>query len=361
MIKFKNENSFLENLGFANLERMHTEFLAWLISDKCNAVTKENKLHFLSNITEIKDITEIKSIQTEIDQIDLLVETDKGLIVLENKIKSSQHSNQLEKYRKHVSKFYPNSEYFFIFLTLAPEVPHDSHWKHISYSSIYPYLEILSKEEHKDKVFIEDYILNLSKILASLNNVIKYPEKYDSVFENGKLKKSDKTSLVFTNNIETFICENQLETIFQKAYLSNILNSYEFSMLQGFMTETRGTALLDFPITENISINDRKEKYRTFIQLQGSNIKFALSVQKDYSKSHKNWISPILETFKKLKENTSNNYTSYNPPISKAYVSVSKKTIKPYWKMPKKELSELIKKEIAFGKGLSKILIENLK
>ena len=119
-------------------------------------------------------------------------------------------------------------------------------------------------------------------------------QNYDSVFTNGNKKKKHKTKESYSDSIEYFIGKNNLETIFQKAYLTNILASNEFKGLECFMTETRGVGLIDFPITHGIKLKDREESYRTFIQLQGKIIKFALSVEQNYHSSKKEWVEANL-------------------------------------------------------------------
>jgi hypothetical protein len=74
--------------------------------------------------------------------IDLLlhIRTDKGatwVICIENKVKSVQGKKQLEGYRAHVERRYPNAERtLFVFLTMADEEPNDPKWIPSTYSVV---------------------------------------------------------------------------------------------------------------------------------------------------------------------------------------------------------------------------------
>jgi hypothetical protein len=356
MIEFTNENSFFEYLGLANLEKMHSAFLSWLVSPNCKAITQIQKNNFLEKLFKFDHIDEIKHIGTEIDNIDLVIITNKHVCVIENKLKSSEHSDQLERYKKHVKLTYPGKQYHFLFLTLVNEKYTSPEWKHISYYEIYDLLLDLILLDHKHKILIEEYCLYLSRLLSILKEVLQNPAKFNSVFTNGSKKKSEKLLINYTNEKEEFIAKNQLETIFQKAFLSKILQNDKIIGYNGKLTDTRGTALVDFPLQLDISIPGNSKLYKTFIELQGENIKFAFGVQEDYDNSKKIWIANIVPLFKAMKEHKLQGYTSFNPPVSKAYVSISKKTHIPYWNMSIDDFSTFINNEIVIGYQLTKEL-----
>ena len=128
-MKFIDEQSFLEHIGIADIERVHTNTIAWIISDSCRAITKNDKIKFLSEFIGLNKDDFIETIHDETGSIDLLIETNNTIIALENKFKSSQHSNQLERYRKRINELCSKKEKLYIFLTLAPEAPQSDSWE----------------------------------------------------------------------------------------------------------------------------------------------------------------------------------------------------------------------------------------
>ena len=113
------KKSFFEYLGLADVERIHSQFLAWVLSPDCNAVNQIERKNLFREIFNVNGT--ITDIQTERNRIDILISTAKDIIVIENKIKSSQHSNQLENYRKFCKKSFPFHKIHYFFLTLIKE------------------------------------------------------------------------------------------------------------------------------------------------------------------------------------------------------------------------------------------------
>lgn len=253
---------------------------------------------------------------------------------------------------------YPDKEHRYIFLTLIKE-SHGEDWVRISYFDILNKLKDLKLDNNKHSVFVEDYILYLTRLLSVLNEVIEIPKEYDYVFKNGSLKKQDKLNLVFKDSKTEFIAKNQLESIFQKAYLTNLLDRQDVCNCDINITDTRGVALVDFILKKDISIGG-KRLYNIFIQLQDDNIKFAFANQDNYLKSKKEWIPEVIEVFKTLKNENNCGYNKINTPKSKAYVSISKKMNKPYWDMDIKEFSKMLNDEIKIGEKLKKITLEKI-
>tara|TARA_B100000780_G_C21070589_1_gene430756 strand:- start:259 stop:1362 length:1104 start_codon:yes stop_codon:yes gene_type:complete len=359
-MKFKEEKSFFEHLGIADSERVHSEFISWLLSSECNVIGNAEKINFIETLFGLAKTDCIIKTGTEIDNIDIFIETNNSVLIIENKIKSSQHSNQLERYKEFVEAKYPIKKHHFIYLTLVKENSIYNGWIHVSYSEILQELNKLKiSESNRHSCFIEDYILYLTKLLSALYEVISHPNDFAYVFKNGSLKKSEKLLLKFQNKKEEFITKNQLETIFQKAFLTTILNNDEIKELNGVLTDTRGTALIDFPLKRNISIGDDK-LYSTFIQIQGDNIKFAFAIQEHYKNSKKEWISKIIEIFKSFNNEKTEGYKKINPPKSKAYVSISKKMEKPYWILSTEEIISMIKLEINLGHKLTTELMTKI-
>lgn len=359
VMRFVDEKSFFEHLMLADSERVHSEFLSWILSPNCYAISASDKLKFIETLFVLKGTSEIVRIGTEIDNIDIFIETNDTILIIENKLKASQHSNQLDTYNKLVKEKYPTKKHCFVFLTLVKEQRLNNDWIHVSYFNILEGLKKLTLAPDRHSVFVEDYILYLSRLLSVLNDVIEHPNEFAFVFENGSLKKSDKLQLVFQNKKEEFIAMNQLETIFQKAFLSRVLENDEIKEIQGTLNETRGTALIDFSLKKNISIGDER-LYATFVQIQADNIKFAFAIHEDYPTSQRGWISEIIEIFKRFKDQKLNGYVKVNSPKKLAYVSISKKMERAYWLMSFEDIITMIHNEIRVGHELTDKLMKEI-
>lgn len=347
--------SFFEYLGIAHVERIHSQFFAWIFSTNCEAIETKKKNILLQNIFQLKTNSTIINTQTERDGIDILIQTDKEIIVIENKIKSSQHSNQLSRYKEYCDKEFPNVTKYYYFLTLIGETSDDKNWKRISYSNIYKHLKSLSlKPNDSHSVIVDEYLVFLKRLSSIVDDFTKNVKSYDMVFKDGKKKKKDKINFVYQNDNEKFIADNQLETILQKSFLVSLANKVETS--KGIITDTRGDALVDFPIEWDILFD--KKSYSTIIQLQQDTIKFAFTIGDNYIGSDKQWIEKVIPKMEILSSQNKYGYKKLNKPKSKAYVSISKKLNSHYWHMNLDDLSKLIKTEIENGKSLTRDLIK---
>ena len=106
--------------------------LSWILSSDCEGIEEHAKERILSSICG-HDIGEIDSIYTEYQSIDLLILTTTSVMVFENKLKSSQHSNQLSRYANIVEEEFPDLIPTYLFLTLVPEIPEDKRWRNMTF------------------------------------------------------------------------------------------------------------------------------------------------------------------------------------------------------------------------------------
>ena len=104
-------SNFFDAIGVADMEKVHSAVIGWMLSDKCEAFGKERngriiRSELLQKIFGIKnDFEHYDSIDSILEwkNIDIIVVTNSGkkdekCWVIENKIKSSQHSDQLTRY-----------------------------------------------------------------------------------------------------------------------------------------------------------------------------------------------------------------------------------------------------------------------
>lgn len=348
--------TFFEYLGIADKERIHSQFLAWVFSIDCNSIDSNMKNKLLQDIFQLNCNSQITNILTERNGIDILIETDNEIIVIENKIKSSQHSNQLDNYKKFIEKEFCHKKQYFFFLTLIGEKTENPIWKKITYVDIYKHLNLLILEPNSNhSIIIKEYLIFLKRLVTIVEDFKNNAKNYDMVFLDGSKKKHEKINTPYKNEKEKFIAFNQLETILQKYFLDSLVNRVKSS--NGFITDTRGNALVDFPIKQNIEYNGKR--YATIIQLQKDTIKFAFGIHgNNYSTSNKKWITEVISKMEDLRKNNNFGYTRKNNPKSKAYISISKSTNGHYWHKNIDELVEYIEKEIENGKSLTNQLIQ---
>ena len=349
------EKTFFEYLGIADIERIHSQMLLWFFSQDCKAIDKEEKNKIFEEIFRIElNIEELKG-HSEYKRIDLIFEFKNSIIVIENKIKSSQHSNQLEDYVKIIEENFPNHNLHFFFLTLIREKANYKGWKEITYSDIFKSLKNLKiNSTEGSSSIIKEYIKYLEKLNFATNDFESYTQNYDHVFLNGNKTKFEKQKIKFSEYDQNkFISDNQLETILQKSFLNRLAN--EFPKQKTKVLETRGDALIDFIIEEGI--NYRENEYTIFLQLQLKNIKFSFSIYGEkYGDSKKAWIKDVVPIFEKFVENREMDYLKVNEGKQKAYISMSKKIDPYYWHLSSKELHSMIEIEIIRAKELTKLL-----
>ena len=150
-----NKFNIFDCLKLTRTEIRHSNFIAWLLDPKethglndyflkefIKNVISENKTrinkingkeYLFENEKETYTIPDVMDIDTwdmssaevlrEKEYIDLLIidEYNKFVVVIENKIDSSQHDNQLLRYREYVDNQYPNSIYKKLYIYLRPK------------------------------------------------------------------------------------------------------------------------------------------------------------------------------------------------------------------------------------------------
>ena len=150
-------------LGIEDMEIRHSNILAWLLTPNESHGLRDQFLRrylmHVSNETENEflEAVEIDSVRIhsaeilrEWQNIDLLIDLDtsdgKWLIVIENKINSKQHSNQLSRYREVVEQAYSKHKKFYLLLSKHNENPNDSIYVSSNYEQVFNALKSCYKE-----------------------------------------------------------------------------------------------------------------------------------------------------------------------------------------------------------------------
>ncbi len=153
--------NIFEALGVVRAERTHSRFLGFLLNPREShglgsrflkqflqtALKYPPKVSPLTPVEiDLLDLSEAE-ILFEHDSIDILIRDDQNHIsvIVENKIDSSQHSDQLAKYYERESARYPRRKVFGIYLTIDGDDPENDNYASISHSAIPGLLAELSQ------------------------------------------------------------------------------------------------------------------------------------------------------------------------------------------------------------------------
>ena len=176
-------------LDIVKSEVRHSAFLAWLLNPSASHGLGD---YFLSSF--LKDIASKNSIDGEgnpsvfdIDSwrfedaeilrewrnIDILIKSEvhKLTCVVENKIQSQEHGDQLQRYKETIKSEYPDHHLLLVFLTVDGDIPSDNEYVGYTYSDLVKLIERLISAK-KDKVgtevisFISHYLEMLRRYIV---------------------------------------------------------------------------------------------------------------------------------------------------------------------------------------------------
>lgn len=198
-------------LRISRTEIRHSNMLAWLLNPHENHGLNDSFIkNLIANIVKNKNYGNVEPLelmvedysQTQVsrewENIDILCITEKLVFVIENKIDSGEHDNQLEIYREKVENRYRNFTKLYFYLTPDGLLPTDEeNWNVLSYSDVLQALEKSFELHQKElldgqKLLIQDYINILrSKIVEDKKLIdickkiyLQYKPALDLIFEN---------------------------------------------------------------------------------------------------------------------------------------------------------------------------------
>jgi hypothetical protein len=195
------QSNIFEILGVTATEIRHSNFLAWLLHPRESHNLGDTLLKwFLKDIfsnTKVKWINEFgvdeistsnTTIHRELSNIDLIIELDEFIVVIENKVHSREHSNQLKRYTEISEKLFKNKQHAFVLLSPSG----------------------MDAEQEEDKIKYVAY--SYSKIIEMLDNIIKLKGKSLSPPNNQYI-------LDYIETVKRYIMkEDELTTIAQSIY-----------------------------------------------------------------------------------------------------------------------------------------------
>lgn len=345
-------SSFFDRIGLADMEKVHSAIIGWLFSENCQVFSLQQKSELLCNFFNVeKQIFQDIRVKVELYNIDILILTDEdtpkaACWVIENKVKSSQHSNQLDKYVKIVNgekvkignservisdyKNYKSKHY--CFLTLVNEAPHNQIWKNCTYKKLADLLSNMSLSRNNDSAILCEYIKCIKNLSEAVEVFLDEHQNYLNVFTDGSKKKVEKINkMVSTQNktIRDYIAENGLETIFQKCFLSLVNQKAKKWKYDYCISETHGIALIEYQI-------DKLNEISYSIQIQNGTFKVqvlgVISDKKDEAVRNQ-FIVAFWESWEKiLKKDKFEGWTiNKSKGQNKPYFSISKNIDKNWY------------------------------
>ncbi|MFA7201491.1 MAG: PD-(D/E)XK nuclease family protein [Candidatus Paceibacterota bacterium] len=355
------KQNLFEILGIASIERIHSQMMCWLFSD--SPLTPIEKSQLLQIINPKAKIYSTFQCLSEYKNIDIIIRADSDVYVIENKIKSSEHDNQLSKYLATIqsdsSSFFQNTNRYFAYLTLVQEKTKavNESWVNITYQQIFSNLKNYKRKKPSsfDEFVLNEYIHTVERLVVCVEDFISNHSQYANVFEDGWKTKAQKLeNLERCSDKQKYIAQNQLETILQRSFLGVIADSMVLDKDKPEIDETHGTALLQimYSFHELTKLN----KYNIGIQYQGDSIKLNIA-----SKNYKN--STIKDISKRLTECVQiiarQNKYRINKGKTREYISISKQLDKEIWEMNLDEIIAVYQREYEHFKKLAKEIIRN--
>jgi hypothetical protein len=186
-----------EALGHTYAENRHSNFLAFLLdpngSHGLGDIVLRSVIQRALKATS-KPIDVISFSMVDLDNtlvlrehqnIDIFAVNDekKFTLVIENKIRSTEHSRQLQRYREHVEREYADYENIYLYLTPNSEEPSDENYLPFSYVEVAEIVERLvelptNKISQNVRSTLEQYLQILRRYIVSDEKMIELARSY---------------------------------------------------------------------------------------------------------------------------------------------------------------------------------------
>jgi len=206
--------NIFESIGAVRREIRHSDFLSFLLNPKeshglhdvfiksilFDVVKRNRSAVGISPIDiDLLDLSNIE-VRREWENIDILLLSDVGNFVcaIENKIDTTEHSNQLSRYESQVNASFENYNTLFIYLTLDGSPPENNeNWLSYSYQDIYEVLISILKESEGNigqdiYVLLKHYVEMINRHFMSDNEIaalskkiyLRHKQALDIIFEH---------------------------------------------------------------------------------------------------------------------------------------------------------------------------------
>jgi hypothetical protein len=299
------KRTFFDFISSASEEKIHSQTLGWLLSEYCDALSDSQKQEFLKLLigdNEYLDYT-IEYVFVEFNDIDLLIVCNNFVVVIENKIKSSEHSNQLEKYvllvknnvteeskekyinslknekqknqfniireniQRKIEEF--NQYSYFVYLNFIEKDSNHNDYINVTYHDILSYFNSIEPNEVSkiDKFIFESYRNTLKNLQIANEEFRTNMHLRKWVAENPKYSKNDLLGkLLLPKGVNPEIIKYIVE--------NNFINTIQLNFLNLVVKELRNRCTI--PNTE-ISAEISATMRQGLIQITFKNLMFIFS------------------------------------------------------------------------------------
>lgn len=181
-------------LKISRTEIRHSNMLAWLLDPNGNHGLNDIILRELfkwvtqNYTTDASDYYSVIldcenfEVTREWHNIDILLVSnhDKFVISIENKVDSTEHDNQLERYKNVIDEYYSNYKKLFLYLTPDSAEASDNTWKEIGYRDFYNFIQYAIKHTAVSddvKFLIENYLYVLKRDIMTNEELVEISQK----------------------------------------------------------------------------------------------------------------------------------------------------------------------------------------
>lgn len=231
------EFNMFEAVGIVRQEIRHSNFLSFLLNPSGahrlgDSFFKKMLISVLGNMdpvpfspieVDIADFTD-SDVRREWCNIDVLVysESNNLVLVIENKIDSLEHSDQLKRYEETIYKEFPSSKVLFVYLTKDGESPSRARWISLSYEDIV----ILIKDVYRlNRTTIGDEVsMLMTHYIALIRRHVMGDSEISRLCQKIYKQHRQALDLIYENrpDFQSEIAEYLEELIAQSANIANL-------------------------------------------------------------------------------------------------------------------------------------------
>jgi len=236
--------NIFEVMGAVHQELRHSDFLSYLLKpQESHGLGDYFVRHFLQTVVseqeyenlpftgidlDVWDLSDL-SVRREYHGIDILLLSEKQnfSVIIENKVESGEHSNQLSRYYSQIQKEFPDWKKLGVFLTPDGETASDNRYLPISYLSVCELIEdiihsressigpdVLTLMAHYTRM-LRRHIVTGSEIEELCQRIYqKHQKALDMIYENRPDLQSEIYSLMMSlvKNEENLILDDCIKT-----------------------------------------------------------------------------------------------------------------------------------------------------
>lgn len=288
-------STLFEYLGIAAQERIHSQTLAWLLTPNVSPLKPAHRVALLQALgleCEELDVSVLR-VQTELDSLDLVCASNTKLLVIENKLKSRQASDQLLGYDAKIAAVSAllgtSASAHKVFLTLSREKS-GCGWLDVDYAQLI--LPLTDAAAVVKNGYVSDYVEILSKLVAARTAFLDNPGAFQEVHKRvswSAAKRLQEPLPDGISNDEVFISSNRLERIFVETLLRDLVADIPNAIADA---GAHGNPLVQVPLWLVEICNGGW--YRAGLQLQGKKLKLNIA-DIDYEGSRPGTSLPMFD------------------------------------------------------------------